>query len=325
MKELLPKKTLDYMERARHVAENAIRPVAADLDRSGEYPWSVIQALRDADLMGIWIPEEYGGHGAGVLDLCVVVEELSKACGGVGVAYAVNALGSFPVIVGGTEQQKRTWLPPVASGERLIAFGLSEKASGSDAGSMRTAAVRDGDQTLSYGDLVASANALAGQIRLLDGGSDRVVMIRCDPGIDYCIAVLGAISAGCFAAPINPGLPEARIKMMFDLAEPVAVIGGYGDDDCPKLGVERRLWEGSEESPAVPQTTLQDPCYALFTSGSTAFPRASGCISSRSQTWQDSSRPGMGPSQRLGPLRSRHLDSMSRSKRCLEPGPPGVN
>ena len=135
------------------------------------------------------------------------------------------------------------------------------------------AAVRDGDQTLSYGDLVASAKALAAQIRLLDGGSDRVVMIRCDPGIDYCIAVLGAISAGCFAAPINPGLPEARIKMMFDLAEPVAVIGGYGDDDCPKLGVERRLWEGSEESPAVPQTTLQDPCYALFTSGSTGVPK----------------------------------------------------
>ena len=135
------------------------------------------------------------------------------------------------------------------------------------------AAVRDGDQALSYGDLVASANALAAQIRLLDGGSDRVVMIRCDPGIDYCIAVLAAISAGCFAAPINPGLPEARIKMMFDLAEPVAVIGGHGDDDCLKLRVERRLWEESEAPSAVAQTTLQDPCYALFTSGSTGVPK----------------------------------------------------
>ncbi len=121
MKELLPKKTQEYMERAREVANKAVRPVAAELDRSREYPWSVIQALRDADLMGIWIPKEYGGHGAGVLDLCVVVEELSKACGGVGVAYAVNALGSFPVIVGGTEAQKQKWLPPVASGEKLMA------------------------------------------------------------------------------------------------------------------------------------------------------------------------------------------------------------
>ena len=66
--------------RAREVAEKAVRPVAAELDRTGEYPWSVVEALRDAGLMGLWIPEEYGGGGAGVLELCVVVEELSRAC-----------------------------------------------------------------------------------------------------------------------------------------------------------------------------------------------------------------------------------------------------
>jgi butyryl-CoA dehydrogenase len=161
MKELLPKKTQDYMERARHVAETAVRPVAAELDRSGDYPWSVIEALREHDLMGIWIPEEYGGHGAGVLDLCVVVEELSRACGGVGVAYAVNALGSFPIIVGGTDDQKKKWLPPVAKGEKLIAFGLSEKASGSDAGSLRTAAVREGDDYVINGDKKWNTNGNA--------------------------------------------------------------------------------------------------------------------------------------------------------------------
>ena len=144
MKELLPPEAMDYKERAHEIAEQAVRPVAAELDRTREYPWSVVQALRDADLMGIWIPEEYGGQGAGVLDLCVVVEELSRACGGVGVAYAVNALGSFPIILGGTEEQKQRWLPPVASGEKLIAFGLSEMASGSDAGSLRTRAEKDG-------------------------------------------------------------------------------------------------------------------------------------------------------------------------------------
>jgi alkylation response protein AidB-like acyl-CoA dehydrogenase len=152
MRELLSNSTLDFQERARHVAEKAVRPVAAELDRSGEYPWSVIEALRAAGLMGIWIPREYGGAGAGVLDLCVVVEELSRACGGVGVAYAVNALGSFPIIVGGTEEQKRKWLPPIASGDKLIAFGLSEKPSGSDAGSLRTRAVRDGDDYVLDGD-----------------------------------------------------------------------------------------------------------------------------------------------------------------------------
>ena len=161
MKELLPKRSQEYMERAREVTEKAVRPVAAELDRTGEYPWGVIQALRDAKLMGIWIPEEYGGDGAGVLDLCIVVEEISRACGGIGVTYAVNALGSFPIIVGGTEEQKRKWLPPVASGEKLIAFGLSEKASGSDAGSLRTLAVRDGDVYVLNGDKKWNTNGNA--------------------------------------------------------------------------------------------------------------------------------------------------------------------
>ena len=164
MKELLPKKTQEYMERAREVAEKAVRPVAAELDRTGEYPWSVIEALREADLMGIWIPEEYGGQSAGILDLCIVVEEISRACGGMGVAYAVNALGSFPVIVGGTDEQKKKWLPPIASGEKLIAFGLSEKASGSDAGSLRTLAVREGDEYVINGDKKWNTNGNAASI-----------------------------------------------------------------------------------------------------------------------------------------------------------------
>ena len=71
----------------------------------------MLEALKAAGLTGVWIPKEYGGPGGGVLDLCLVVEELSRACGGVGVAYAVNALGSFPILLGGTEEQKRRWLP----------------------------------------------------------------------------------------------------------------------------------------------------------------------------------------------------------------------
>jgi len=162
--ELLPKRAQEYRQRARQVAETAVRPIAAELDRTGEYPWPVIEALRAAELMGIWIPREYGGQGAGVLDLCVVVEELSRACGGVGVAYAVNALGSFPIILGGTEAQKQRWLPPVASGEKLIAFGLSEKASGSDAGSLRTRAVLADGQYRIDGDKKWNTNGGAASI-----------------------------------------------------------------------------------------------------------------------------------------------------------------
>jgi butyryl-CoA dehydrogenase len=145
MRELLTKENLDYQDRAREVAEKYVRPMAAELDRTGEYGWEILEALKSYGLTGVWIPEEYGGKDSGVLNLCLVVEQLSRACGGVGVAYAVNALGSFPIILGGTEEQKQRYLPPIAAGDHLIAFGLSEKPSGSDAGSLRTTAVKDGD------------------------------------------------------------------------------------------------------------------------------------------------------------------------------------
>ena len=81
-----------------------------------------------------------------MLDLCLVVEQLSRACGATGVAFAVNALGSFPIMLGGSEEQKEKYLPGIAAGDTLISFGLSEKASGSDAGSLRTTARKDGDE-----------------------------------------------------------------------------------------------------------------------------------------------------------------------------------
>lgn len=145
MRELLTKKNIEFIERAKEVADKHIRPIAAELDREQKYPWTIIEALKKANLMGIWVPKEYGGQGAGLLNLCLVVEEISKACGGVGVAYAVNALGSFPIILGGTEEQKKKWLPFIASGEKLVAFGLSEKDAGSDAASMKTKAEKDGN------------------------------------------------------------------------------------------------------------------------------------------------------------------------------------
>jgi len=143
--ELLTPRNLDYIQRAHEIAVKYVRPVAAYYDKEQKYPWEVLDRLREAKLTGVWIPEEFGGEGGGILNLCLVIEELSRACGGVGVAYAVNALGSFPILLGGTEEQKRRWLPDIAAGKRLIAFGLSEKDAGSDAASMKTRAVRDGD------------------------------------------------------------------------------------------------------------------------------------------------------------------------------------
>lgn len=136
----LNEQNLRWKQKAHEIAEKVVRPLARKYDELQEYPWEIKEAMAKAGLLGVWIPEEYGGAGAGVLDLCLCVEELSRACGGVGVAYAVNALGSFPILLGGTEEQKQKYLPSVASGERLIAFGLSEKYAGSDAASLRTRA-----------------------------------------------------------------------------------------------------------------------------------------------------------------------------------------
>ena len=161
-----------YAERAREVAEKYVLPRAAEWDRTGEYPWAAIEALRAYDLMGVWIPKEYGGHGAGLLNLCLVVEELSRVCGAVGVAYMVNALGSLPLILGGTEEQKRRYLPAIARGEKLIAFCLSEYGAGSDAGGLKTQAVREGDDYVITGDKKWTTNAEAASIYIVYATTD---------------------------------------------------------------------------------------------------------------------------------------------------------
>src|SRR6185503_6409319 len=148
----LTEQNLMWRARAREVAEKVVRPLAAKYDKAQEYPWEVKEALAEAGLMGVWIPKEYGGQGVGIIDLCICVEELSRACGGVGVLYAVNALGTFPVMVGGTEEQKHRWLTPIAKGEKLISFGLSEKFAGSDAASLRCNARREGDYFILNGE-----------------------------------------------------------------------------------------------------------------------------------------------------------------------------
>jgi len=152
MQPFLTEENLKWKSLAHQVAEEVVRPVAKKYDELQEYPWEIKKALADAGLMGVWIPKEYGGHGGGVLDLCVCVEELSRACGGVGVLYAVNALGSFPILLSGTEEQKKAILPAIASGEKLISFALSEKFAGSDAGSMYMRAEKKGSEYILSGE-----------------------------------------------------------------------------------------------------------------------------------------------------------------------------
>jgi butyryl-CoA dehydrogenase len=179
--------------------------------------------LAEAGLMGVWIPKEYGGAGGGVLDLCLVVEELSRACGGMGVMYAVNALGSFPIILGGTEAQKRKYLPEIASGRRLIAFGLSERGAGSDAGGLATRAVVEGGSITIDGDKKWTTNGGAADIYTVFAVTDPesrsrrisgVIAEKGDPGFEIgraedkmgirCVPVVELHFRGC-------RIPEDRL------------------------------------------------------------------------------------------------------------------
>ena len=125
---------------ARRLAEERILPVRAELDEKEEFPWAIIKDLADADMFRVFVPEEYEGLGGNCLDLCLVVEELSRVCSGVAVSYAASALGTFILLDYGTEAQKQKYIPDVASGKRLTAFALTESTAGSDAGAIKTTA-----------------------------------------------------------------------------------------------------------------------------------------------------------------------------------------
>jgi len=127
---------------ARRIAEERILPVRAELDEREEFPWEIIKDLANADMFRIFIPEEYEGLGGGCLDLCLVVEELSRVCSGIAVSYAASALGGFALLEYGTETQKQKYLPDIAAGKKLTAFALTEPTAGSDASAIKTTAER---------------------------------------------------------------------------------------------------------------------------------------------------------------------------------------
>ncbi len=138
-------------EIARGITEERIKPARAELDEKEEFPWDIVREIGNSDLFRVFIPEEYEGLGGGLLDLCVAVEELSRGCCGVSICYAAVALGTIPILRFGSEEQKAKYLPRIASGERLAAFGLTESSAGSDASAMKTIAKPESDHYLVNG------------------------------------------------------------------------------------------------------------------------------------------------------------------------------
>jgi alkylation response protein AidB-like acyl-CoA dehydrogenase len=142
----LPQEFLEFRDVIRQIVRERVAPRAAEIDASGEYPWDVRELFAQHDLLGLPFPEEHGGTGTGMLMLNVAIEEVAWACASSALILMVHELGTLPIQLFGTEDQKRRWLPPCAAGEQSPAFALSEPDAGSDPRSMRTTAVRDGDE-----------------------------------------------------------------------------------------------------------------------------------------------------------------------------------
>ena len=129
----------------RELAQGVVLPLAAEVDREHRFPDEAVRAAAEAGLMGVLIPSEYGGAGLDALAFAICIEELAQACASTSVIVDVHtSVGSEPILLFGTEDQKRKWLPRLASGELLGAFALTEPASGSDAASLKTSARRNG-------------------------------------------------------------------------------------------------------------------------------------------------------------------------------------
>ena len=141
----LTEEQLEFQELARQIAEEKIKPVRAKYDEENKFPHEIVEVFRQTDLFAVLVPEEYGGISGKVVDLSIVMEELSRVCGGIALAFGGSGLGMDPILYSGTEEQKQKWLPVIASGEKLAAFALTEANAGSDAGGIETTAERDGN------------------------------------------------------------------------------------------------------------------------------------------------------------------------------------
>jgi alkylation response protein AidB-like acyl-CoA dehydrogenase len=157
----------------RQIAEGKVVPVREELDVKEEFPWEIMKVLAQSDLFGLFIPEEYGGLGKGCLELCIAVEELSRACLGVATTFAANALGTYPILLYGSDEQKKKYLPDIAAGKRLVAFGLTEANAGSDAAGIQTTAKPDGNEYVLNGTKQWITNGGEAEIYTIIAITDR--------------------------------------------------------------------------------------------------------------------------------------------------------
>jgi butyryl-CoA dehydrogenase len=214
-------------EMVRKFAQTEVAPLAKQLDETGEFPWATVKKMADLNLMGMPFPVEWGGGGGDTLSYSIGVEEISRACAATGITMAAHtSLGTYPIWDAASDAQKKKYLPPLASGKRLGAFGLTEPSAGSDAGATQTTAVLHGDHYVVNGTKCFITNASVAETYVFTAMTDKSAGVR---GITAFIIEKGA-------AGFRPGKKENKMGIRgSDTGELIF-------EDC-KVPVEDRLGE----------------------------------------------------------------------------------
>ena len=178
----------------RRLFEDKFTERAAEIDKTGEFPWDNLKVLAEAGLAGLNIPEAYGGGGADSVTHCILVEEVARVCASTSLIPAVNKLATLPILFAATEEQKQRFLPPIADGSAMASYCLTEPGSGSDAAAMRSRAVRDGDDYV-----------LSGTKRFITGGGVSKLYVY------YAVTDPQAGSRGISAFVLEDSMPGFEI------------------------------------------------------------------------------------------------------------------
>ena len=207
-------------EAVRRLAEDKIAPYAAEVDEDARFPQEAHDALVQAGFHAVHIPEQYGGAGADAIAAAVVIEEVARVCASSSLIPAVNKLGTMPLLLSASDELKKQVLPPVAAGEAMFSYALSEREAGSDAAAMRTRAVRDGEHWVLNGTKCWITNAGVSTYYTVMAvtepsagprGISAFVVHRDDPGL--ASAPRSASSASRAAPPARSTSRTARFPL----------------------------------------------------------------------------------------------------------------
>ena len=221
-------------EMVRDFAEKEIKPLAQERDHREEFSWELIRKMGALGLLGLTIPEKYGGAGGDTLCYAIAVEEIARVCGSTAITVAAHiSLGSYPIYQFGTEEQKRKYLPRLASGQGLAALGLTEPGAGSDAGATRTRAILDGDEWVINGQKIFITNGSIADVVIVVAVTDPEKGKR---GISNFVVEKGA-----------PGFRPGRDEEKMGLKGSVTSQLFFEDCRVPKENLLGRRGEGFKQ------------------------------------------------------------------------------